>query len=355
MELKIEMNKRKKVLHFLKTGNFSGAENVAITIICEMRERYNYEGVYVSLSGDIDNILRRNNMEHAVIVSNSVKEYQRIIDLYQPDIIHAHDFGTSVIVSRIKSNAVKISHLHNNPPWLKTINIKSLAYLVASRKFKHILTVSDSVLNEYIFGNFIRKKTKVVNNPVDISKIIRLANIADEYERSDVLFLGRLSAPKNPSGFLEIVSLCKKSIDDISTLMIGKGELEDEIKNKISQLNLEKNVKLLGFKNNPYGYLKHTKVLCVPSNWEGFGLVVVEALALGIPIVASPVGGMKNLVTEEIGKLCNSNYEFEHEIIQLLNDEQYYARKSEAAYNRAQKLDNKEQYIEKIYSYYNVI
>lgn len=342
----------KTILHFLKTGNYSGAENVAITIIVEMRKKYNYKGIYVSLSGDIDEILEKNHIEHAILTANSKKEYERVIKAYHPDVIHAHDFGTSVLVSSIKNNALKISHLHNNPPWISGVNIRSLAYLWASRKFEYILSVSESVFSEYVFEKQIREKAMVVSNPVDIHRVKELARIADEYEENDIIFLGRLSSPKNPIRFLNIIDACKTTRKNIKTAMIGKGELKSVVEESIIKMGLENNIKLLGFKSNPYGYLKHAKVLCVPSDWEGFGLVIVEAFALGIPVVATPVGGMKTLVTEDTGKLCSSIGEFKEEILKLLTDEKYYGMKSQMAYERAEELDNLREYIDKMHLCY---
>lgn len=347
------MNQYRTILHFLKTGNYSGAENVAVTIIMEMRRRYNYKGIYVSLSGDIDAVLEKNQIEHAIVSANSRKEYKRVIDRYQPDIIHAHDFGTSVLLSQIKSQALKISHLHNNPPWIANANLKSFLYLLASGKYKYIFAVSDSIFKEYIFEKRIRDKEKVIGNPIDINRIKESAERAEEYIENDIIFLGRLSSPKNPFRFLDIVNECKKEKEDISAVMIGKGELRDSIEESIHKRGLEKNVKMLGFKNNPYGYLRHAKVLCVPSDWEGFGLVVIEAFALGIPVVGMPVGGMKTLITEAAGRLCGTVEEFKDEIIRLITDEEYHAAKSQAAYSRAVELDNMKPYMDAIYGFYN--
>lgn len=349
------MNQSKTILHFLKTGNYSGAENVAVTIIVEMRKRFNYRGVYVSLPGDIDVVLEKEEIEHAVVTANNKNEYQRVIDQYHPDIIHAHDFGTSAVLSRIKSPAHKISHLHNNPPWIRNINAKSLAYLLASIKYDKILAVSDSIFDEYVFAKAIMKKGCVIGNPINANKIKERAKEADEYVESDVLFLGRFSPQKNPLRFLDIIDECRKSKNYIRAVMIGKGELRGEVEDAIHRKKLEDNVKVLGFKSNPYGYLKHTKVLCVPSDWEGFGLVIVEAYALGIPVVGTPVGGMKDLVTAETGALCRKENEFKDEIIRLVTDDEYHAMKSQAAYVKAAELDNVEQYIDNVHECYSSI
>jgi glycosyltransferase involved in cell wall biosynthesis len=342
-----------RILHFLKTGNYSGAEKVAITLISEMKNKYGCEGIYVSLSGNIDDVLEKNGIEHAVIKANTVKEYQRVINRYHPDVIHAHDFGASVIASNTKNHAVMISHLHNNPPWIKKICLRTLMYAYAARKFQKVLVVSQSVLDEYVWKKSFLAKAVVVGNPVDSKKVICLADKeAENIEKSDVVFLGRFTHQKNPIAFINIISACKSKNRKIHALMLGQGELYGKCKDKIVQLGLEQNVKQLGFKENPYGYLKKTKVLCVPSVWEGFGLVVVEAFALGIPVVATPVGGMKNLVTDEAGFLSTDEKQLSEEIIRLLTNDAYYRKKSEGALKRAQQLDNIDEYIKTIYGLY---
>lgn len=340
-----------KILHFLKTGAYSGAENVAITIISKLYEYYGYKGIYVSPDGKISDILENKGIEHAIISKNSVKEYQKVIDHYNPDVIHAHDFLTSVIAAFTKNNAKMISHLHNNPPWFRKINVKTIIYQLSLRRYQHVFGVSDSIFEEYVFSKKISAKGVVIGNPVDTSKVITLACEATENDESDVLFLGRLSTPKNPQRFIKIVKLLKKQKENINAYMVGDGEQKAESISLINELDLNDTIKMLGFKENPYGYLKNTKVLCVPSVWEGFGLVVAEAFSLGIPVVATPVGGMKDLVTDEVGFLSEDNEKMANEIIKLMVDNQYYAYKSANAKKRSNELNNIEEYIRNIYTY----
>lgn len=342
----------KRVLHFLKTGAYSGAENVAITIIEQMKKKYGYEGIYVSISGVIDEILQEKNITHEIIEANSKSCYQQVIDKYQPNVIQAHDFGTSSIIAKCKSNALKISHLHNNPPWLKQIYPKSIVYALAAQKFDCILAVSDSVFDEYVFNRWIQKEKYVVGNPINCERIRDMSKQSEQQRASDIIFLGRLSTPKNPQRFIQIMEQVKNKKPDIHTLMIGKGELEELCRDEIMNLSMEENIEMLGFQREPYGFLKNTKILCVPSDWEGFGLVVVEAFALGIPVVATPVGGMKNLVNEQVGRLCDSDEEFVEEIVQLLSNEEYYEAKSQAALVRADELDNTDEYMQTMYEIY---
>lgn len=346
------MEEPKKVLHFLKTGGYSGAENVAITIIEQMKKKYGYEGIYVSVSGAIDEILQEKNISHEIIEANSRSCYQQVIDKYQPDIIQAHDFGTSSIIAKCKSNALKISHLHNNPLWLGHVHPNAIVYAWAVQRFDYILAVSGSVFEEYIFDKWIRSRKLVIGNPVDCERIQVRAKQAEKQKASDIMFLGRLSPQKNPRRFIQIMKQVKNRIPDIHALMIGKGELEEQCRTEINNFKMSKNIELLGFQKNPYGFLKNTKVLCVPSDWEGFGLVVVEAFSLGIPVVAAPVGGMKQLVNNQAGKLCENDEEFVEEIIRLLSDKEYYEAKSQAALGRADELDNTDEYMKTMYKVY---
>ena len=211
--------------------------------------------------------------------------------------------------------------------------------------------VSKSIFEEYVFSKKIMPKGAVVGNPVDTSKVVTLADKASEAKNSDVLFLGRLSTPKNPKRFIQIVKLLTKQIGPLNVCMVGDGEQRAECEKLIQELELNNTIELVGFKENPYGYLKNTKVLCVPSVWEGFGLVVAEAFSLGIPVVATPVGGMKDLVIDKAGVLSNQDEELVKEIYHLLTDHKLYADKAENARKRADELNNIEEYIKNIYVY----
>ena len=347
-----------KILHILNTNKYSGAENVVCQIIENCRSD-KYEFCYVSLNGPIESILKTRNIDFVPVSCMSINELSRVFKEYKPDVIHAHDFTTSIISALTMSGLPIISHLHNNASWLKKFNLKSLAYLLSTVSYRKILTVSDSIINEYIFKNRIKKKTTVIGNPINLEYIRKKANIdISEYQNFKgyhLIYLGRLSAEKNPIGFLDIVKSAKKHIPGVKVVMVGDGELIDEVKAKIDIENLCETVTLTGYLENPYGYLKKSKVICIPSIWEGFGLVAVEAMALGIPVIASSVGGLKDIVNDKCGKLCSQPDQYSEEIVRLLIDEDYYKSKSENCLKRALELANIEKYCDNIKKIYNLV
>ena len=113
---------------------------------------------------------------------------------------------------------------------------------------------------------------------------------------------------------------------------------------------------MYGFLENPYGLIKNSKVLCMPSKWEGFGLAAVEALSLGIPVVCSGCGGLKDLIDDSCGCLCGyDTQKYAAEITQILLNKEYQEKKQKNALKRAGALSNINSYTNMIRGIYQNI
>ena len=336
--------KKIRVMHILALGGYSGAENVAISIISNTKELC--DSVYVSPSGSIDEVLADNGIEHFVIEKSNIRNIKYAIDKIQPDIIHAHDFTNSVFAALTLTKIPIISHLHNNPPWIKRRGVKSILYAFVSHKYKKIFVVSDAVINEYVYGKCIRKKSLIIGNPIDIKKIKDLSDENDHEKRFRIAFLGRLSRPKNPMKFVRIIDELKKTVKEIKTVMIGDGELRNEVEDAILRNGLESNIYLAGFQSNPYKLLQSADVLCMTSDWEGYGLAAVEALALGLPVVCTSVGGLRGIVNYSCGMLCDTEAEIVSALNKILTNSVLLEELVQGAFRRAKELDNLEEYMD---------
>ena len=343
----------KTVLHILNTNTYSGAENVAITVIRAMQRLYpTYRLIYVSPDGPIRDRLTAEGVEFEPVKRVSRGEVRRVIKKYRPDLIHAHDFTASIVSALSSLRVPVISHIHNNPPWLGRISAKSLAYLFSSFRYRRVLGVSPSVFDEFIFRGLIRKKSHVIGNPIDLGKIRDSARCAEIKDGYDVVFLGRLTEAKNPLFFVDVMAKLKEKIG-INAVMIGDGEMAEAVRERIGELGLSESVKLVGFLDNPHGILAASRVLCMTSSWEGYGLVAAEALALGKPVVASPVGGVPTIITGKEGRLCTGCAEFVDALEALLTNDAEYSSASSAALMRADEIDNLGEYAEKINLFYS--
>lgn len=349
---KFMITKKIKILHILNSNSYSGAENVVITIIKNTMDEF--DSIYMSPQGDIENILEAENINNYLVKRLTISEIKKAIKIYNPNIIHAHDFRAGALAALTGTQIPIINHLHNNVPWMRKISLYTIAYALLCLRFNKVLTVSKSVFSEFVFGGVFDYKNKIIGNPLDASAIKRKADICKLKEKSDIIFLGRLSEQKQPLFFLEIVKgLCLKQ-QSLKVEIIGDGKLRSEVDKLVANYNLESNVSVRGFLNNPYGLLANSRVLCMPSKWEGFGLAAFEALSLGIPVVCSGAGGLIEMVDDSCGKICHENMaDYINEIDKLLNNYQYLNMKKENALKRAEKMSNLKVYaseIEKMYS-----
>ena len=294
--------KKKKVLHILASNRYSGAENVACNIIQQMSDKYDM--AYCSPCGKIKETLENKNIKYFEIEKLNKKNIKKIINEYKPDIIHAHDFKASIVSSSFYKKIWIISHLHKNDPKLKKISIKSMIYLFISRKFKNVVGVSSSILNEYIFKSSIQDKYVVLYNCVDMEKIIEMSNEYKIDKKYDYFYLGRLSEEKKPVKFINIIDEISK-IKKVNAIMIGDGNLKEQCKELIENKKLD--IELVGFKDNPFPYIKNSNVGIMPSKFEGFGLAALECSLLGKPVFNSGVGGLKEIFKDSKEFICSDD------------------------------------------------
>ena len=95
-----------------------------------------------------------------------------------------------------------------------------------------------------------------------------------------------------------------------------------------------------------------TKILLMPSIFEGFGLVALEAMTLGKPVVCSGVGGLTDIVNDSCGYICKDNESYVDSISELLMDASIYASKSDGAIKQAHVFDNSTSYCDQLYGIY---
>ncbi|WP_048150744.1 glycosyltransferase family 4 protein [Palaeococcus ferrophilus] len=131
----------------------------------------------------------------------------------------------------------------------------------------------------------LRKDITVIPNGVDFR---RIQEIEPSSYQSDIIFVGRLIKEKNVSLLLKALALIKEEIPDVKAVVIGDGPERQHLESLSSRLGLKKNVEFRGFlkrHEDVIAFMKASKVFAFPSLREGFGIVVVEANASGLPVV----------------------------------------------------------------------
>lgn len=306
----------KKIAHVVATGEYSGAEKIIIEICQYLKDDYDF--VYVCRPGGIEKYLKAKKIRY--ILYNSTKELISILRKNDFHIVHAHDYTTSVLSGFFFKGRV-ISHIHNNPPFAKSLNLKSIMYFLASKNIEKILCVSNSIIDEMYFKNKLKNKLEVAYNWVNVEE--RYWN--EELKKdTDILFVGRFTEQKNPILFLNVINNIRNTgLDNIKVKMIGRGELKNDILNYIKENDLDKNIEVLDFTDKPHKYMKESKIFFMPSKWEGFGLVFLEAMINECSIVATPVGGIKEIFKDDLRNFSNDIEKLVQINKKLLSDDNY--------------------------------
>ncbi len=169
--------------------------------------------------------------------------------------------------------------------------------------YERIVSISDKTRENVI--DWLKPKQNQGNKFLVIPNGIPLEAFKGAlcYKRTDLipsytnekllLMVGSFTDQKNHSFMLRVMTQLP---DNYFLLLVGEGPLKAEIVSTINDLNLENRVHLFGFRKDIPQIMKTADVVVIPSKWEGFGLIAAEAMAAGIPIVASNVPGLADVV-----------------------------------------------------------
>ncbi len=192
--------------------------------------------------------------------------------------------------------------------------INRILYLfikILLRKVYKVIFVSKRLAEDVIKKYSLNKKsTTVIYNGIDIKQaqieskkmnklIEKIKNIKD----FKIIFCGRLEEPKDIKTIF--LSLKEINLSNVRLLILGDGSKRKFYENMVDELNLSNQVIFLGNQNNIYPFLKTADIFVFSSYWEGFGRVIIEAMALGKPVIStnSPFGPSEILDNNKFGFL----------------------------------------------------
>ena len=176
--------------------------------------------------------------------------------------------------------------------WIKTQWKRSLV-LNSYRWVDGIIACSQGVAKDFVSTtNLSSHNIKVICNPVDISKARTKAKEPVDHpwftpdQPPVILGVGRLAKQKNFSTLIRAFALVRQQ-QQAKLIIVGEGEQRSELEALIEQLGLKADVDLVGFQMNPYAYMASANLFVLSSIFEGCPLVMLDALAVGVPIVST--------------------------------------------------------------------
>lgn len=247
----------------------------------------------------------------------------RIVRKYNIDIIHGHYLYPAGLIAVLggmftKKKVYVTSHgsdmfcLYPQHKFMRPI----IRFVL--KRADVVLAVSESLKEEILKTNIpnIEKKVRLNWNTVDINEFKIANNDSDHHSKNNsnynfknelnipkdkpiILFVGNIIKRKNVA---TIIDAKKQLKSDCFLVVVGDGPLLNSLKEKVKVENVE-DVIFTGARNDIANVIQSSDLLILPSYSESFGLVLIEALACGKPVIGSNVGGIKEIITDDVGLL----------------------------------------------------
>ncbi|OFV67452.1 MAG: glycosyl transferase family 1 [Candidatus Syntrophoarchaeum caldarius] len=310
------------------------------------------ENIITNQFGATIHFIKRANFRGATYFYYPLLFKKKIIEI-NPDIVHIQGYARYyyIAVSLLKRYPFILT-LHSNlteeleyrlPQSLKRyVSLKTEPYLEKRlvRKAEQVIVPSPHMVEFHVD---MKDKMCVIPNGVAVEKIQNSVLMQRDMAHPSILFVGRLEKIKGVDILIKSISFVVSSIPNVHLYIAGIGEEEGELKHLVKKLDIEENVTFLGFvsEDDKWSYYKSTDLCVVPSLEEPFGIVLLEAMACGKPVVASNVGGIPYIVEDgETGLLfeCGNIEDLAERVTALLEDKELRKKMGEAGYEKAKEF-----------------
>lgn len=293
-----------KVLHVINNLGSGGAESMLINFFKELKTT---DGIFEILLLVDDKIAY--NVPNNITISKLSKSNKRFsfIKLWQLykfikinnfDLVHSHLFPSQYYVAFIKLFFIKKLKIITTEHSTSNSRQKNIFFRLIDKNiyklYDKIIFISNGVAQSFqkIYPKQALKGV-VINNGIPLGKFKPAKKISDKSDIFKIIMVARFSKQKDHETLLKALKLLS---NNYTLTLVGEGKKLAKIKKLSKSLNIEDRVHFLGFRDDVAKLYQEHDIFVLSSFWEGFGLVVVEAMASGLPIIASNVTGLKEVV-----------------------------------------------------------
>jgi len=198
-------------------------------------------------------------------------------------------------------------------PWMRRLFTRVMRRACAAAD---LLRATSTGVADDLVGTFgaPRSRVCIVPNPVDVGAIATASResidgpFAQRWSSPVIVAAGRLAEAKNYPLLIDALAILRETTP-ASLFILGAGDQEPAVRAAIRARGLDEVVHLCGFQRNPWKFIARADVFALTSRYEGFGNVIVEAMACGVPVVATSSPGTRDIVTDGIDGLLVDRHE----------------------------------------------
>lgn len=313
------MDKRVDVLHVLWRGTGGGAERHVLDLSGELQKRGVSNAVlYICTDGGIATELTRRDVRHAVCGIKSGLDPR----------------GPLRVASAVRKFNPEMIHDHVSVPWLRTLARRSEGRTIVATEHGHVLrpgfvkegprlwverigadktdlyiapsrAIATAIEEHYRFpAERIRVIPHGLEKPDTPLPSTAREDVRRELEIGEgelfLAFIGRLDENKGIYLLIEAFSRVAERSKQVVLVVAGTGPLAGELREQIDQKGLTSRVRLLGYREDVARLLTGADIFILPSRNESFGIVLLEAMIAGLPMIATRVGGIPDVVEDGV-------------------------------------------------------
>lgn len=304
-----------KIAHlYTGGGEVYGAERVILHLSCEqLKNRIDTEVVYFKRPGvnSFLKLLNDHNIPVRIINSkskidmNAFLTLKRVLLHSSPQIIHSHGYKGDIFTALLRNFNHKykiISTKHGSTYSSSQIRIYDYLGDSSLKFFDKVIAVSNFTKERLIEKHIPEEKIEVIHNGIDITlynhktegKLRTELNLPPD---SKLLgFIGRFGPEKGIIYLLEAARILCRKKEGVYFVLVGDGQLWEEAEAFISLNKLKDRIIMLGWRNDATDLLADMNALLLPSLTEGTPMVILESMSLGVPVIASDVGGISEVI-----------------------------------------------------------
>lgn len=326
----MEMNKKIRVVHLQLLPIMSGVQKVALDEMA-LIDKDVFDPVLVcKMPGDFTKAVNELGVECHYVEAlqrplSPLRDMKALFKLYKlfkvmrPDVVHTHSSKTGVlgrIAAKLAGVPAVIHTVHGFPFDSASSSRQRLLYLALewiSARFCDAMVLlknADLELTKSTLG-VPSQKLHLIPNGVSVNSFqpldheLKLAQkrqlLKCDVREVSVAMTGRLWEQKNPECFVRAaIHLLHRRDVNASFYLIGDGPLRGELQTLIDASGFSSRIKILGWRDDVKALLQVMDVFALPSRWEGLPLAILEAMAAGLPVVASNIPGNTDLVEDGV-------------------------------------------------------